>query len=188
MWRGNVKCHANTSNSSLSGFKRSTLWRFYAAVNTPYLGLHVKCHDISIPFELNLDLFDIFPLRLGHNISQKSVQSEQRDSWRQTVGRTAMTKRNGTSRDYANALKNILRNTIFNLPGSTKKDFRFASPKGRAGKNVWLKLWKNIKGLSMFPLTGRINSRHASVLADSVQTHLLWMTLPLWNETPTHSK
>lgn len=44
-----------------------------------------------------------------------------------------MTKRNGTFRYYANALKNIPRIIIFNLTTSTK-DFRFASPKGRAGK------------------------------------------------------
>jgi hypothetical protein len=80
MWRGNVTCHANTSNSSPFGLNRSILWRFHAAVNTPYLGLQVKCHDISVPFELNLNLLDIFPVTLGHNISQKSAQSEQRDS------------------------------------------------------------------------------------------------------------
>jgi len=52
-----------------------------------------------------------------------------------TVGRTDM-KQKGTFREYANALKNILRITIFNLTSSTKKDFRFASPKGRAGKRM----------------------------------------------------
>jgi hypothetical protein len=86
---------------AIFGLKRPILWRFYAAVNTPYLGLQVTCHDISVPFELNLDLFDIFLVSLEHNISQISVQSERR----YTVGRTDMTKQNGTFRYYANALK-----------------------------------------------------------------------------------
>lgn len=81
-----------------------------------------------------------------------------------------MTKRNGTFHDYANALKNILRITIFNLTGSTK-DLRFASPKGHAGKRMTQAVEKH-QGVVHVHTHGP-NSRHASLLADSVQTYLL---------------
>lgn len=93
--------------------------------------------------------------------------------------------RNGTFRYYANALKACRELLFFNLTSSIKY-FRFASLKGRAGKRTTQAVEKH-QGLSRFPLMGRIKSRHASVIPDSVDIYNVNDVTSL-KQKKTHSK